>query len=437
MNQPKGQLNVGYSALDATARTPTPNSPGIPSAASRGRDSPFPRLIGTQDSTKTQSTAGPPIAIQPRHGSLGKTGRSREAKVRSLIIKDLAKIRHQNSSGKDKILEEQLSPAYRIGADSQVSRLRDDEKAQRQYQKRILPGNSSTLAPCSSESRWKQQRQIQQYSSSPDGAMTAAIENYEILSRPSSNANLNVNRKDNRRLVEKTGNTRERSQVETPLPSSDDEGPDGNFYRKAQRKVPKRHRREKRAPLAIEKRDQRGRSSKSYRATGSRSYSRQKRPRKHASKEAFQLHLASHAHTNKRRGRHAQEPKPNLSLEGRIEHLERQNKILQAALFATLDIGVKQDFSSLLGTSASPVTPSLTGTSFSSDAPGFDGSSMGQEHGSHGSKGPYRPESWNASPGSLGRGSYDSDTSAEDKELEQMVDEFDLDWLSDRSSLMG
>ncbi|KAL4805799.1 hypothetical protein BDV18DRAFT_139868, partial [Aspergillus unguis] len=424
----------------------SPSSSGSDSSTSRGRDSPFPRLLGSEDLTATHNpTAGPPIPIQPRHGSLGKTERSREAKVRSLIIRDIAKSRYKRSPTRDRILEEQLSPPHRIGADSRISsrQKHDDSQSctERKHRKKASSAPSSSLTPSPLESRPRLQRQSQRYCSSPVGAMAALTESYESPSHPASNTNLHANWKNQRhaetkperKSTEQTPST----EAEAPLPSSDEEGPDGNFYRSAPIKPSRRRRRAKPAPLVIEKSDpERGRSSKSHPATSSLGHPAQRSYKKRALEKTPRMHLTPDYQTQNYL---TPEPRLNPSLEGRVEHLERQNRILQAALFAALDVGVKQDLSSLLGASPAPAstdTPPLTGTSFSTEISVSDSSSIGPEYHSRGRKPRYGSESWIASPRSLSNDSYDSDAGAEVKKLEQMVDEFDLGWLSDQSSIV-
>lgn len=124
-----------------------------------------------------------------------------------------------------------------------------------------------------------------------------------------------------------------------------------------------------------------------------------------------------------------------MNLEGRIAHLERQNHILQAALMAALDIGAKPNLESLLGGSTTSLSATGTGRTYSSTT-----NSSGVEELSRRSKikeqSCYRQESWIASPGgSSRRDSYgSSDDSANVRELEDMIEDFDFDWILDKSS---
>ncbi|EAA60092.1 hypothetical protein AN8670.2 [Aspergillus nidulans FGSC A4] len=420
----------------------SPSSPEDNNSASRGRDSPFPRLLGSMDPATTDfTTEGPPVPIQPRRGSLGKAGRSREAKVRSLIMKDLARSRHLKSPSKGQIID--------LQKEEQASQPRESEDsgsgAQGRYRKVVSPGPSSpppTSPPPQDPPRHTLQGR--QYCTPPAGAMAAAIENYENLSNSTASRKHQLYRKNSVRNFEmkpekKSMKQKSPCEEETPLPSSDDEGPVGDLYWNPPRKTTRRHRRGRPEPIIVDKPvPERGRSVKKHLTTNSMSPATLQNYSRRSIGKTPQTHLTSRDHhTYDLRSRHSPESKPNPTLEGRIEHLERQNKILQAALLAALDVGVKQDLSSLLGASVtSTTTPPLTGTSFSTttNTSGSEASSVGQDKHAQNGKVPYQPESWIASPDSF-KNNYDSDT-AETRELEQMIDEFDLDWSSDRSSTM-
>jgi hypothetical protein len=127
------------------------------------------------------------------------------------------------------------------------------------------------------------------------------------------------------------------------------------------------------------------------------------------------------------------------SLEGRIEQLERQNRILQAALFAALDVGVKHNREALLGGS----TTSLSASANSSGAERSSRSSTDRSstlrgravvngRQSHMKKSLRRPESWIDSPGSSLRSDYQTDDSDSIIGLEDMMEDLEVTWLSDR-----
>jgi hypothetical protein len=84
-------------------------------------------------------------------------------------------------------------------------------------------------------------------------------------------------------------------------------------------------------------------------------------------------------------------------------------------------------------------TPPLTGRSFSTttNTSTSEAQSTRQERRGRNGKATYRPESWVTSSDSLRKDIYESEDSADVRDLEEMMDDFDLDWLSDRSSIMG
>lgn len=137
---------------------------------------------------------------------------------------------------------------------------------------------------------------------------------------------------------------------------------------------------------------------------------------------------------------HSHDSRTLNSLEGRIAQLERQNKILQAALFAALDAGNKESnesilsgtVSSLLSTSAGPsskTTPasSLLNSSSSLDEPVSENGRM--------DKSSNRRDTWLDTRSISSRSSMQSSNfSAHGRELE-VIHDIDLDWLSERSSV--
>ncbi|KAL5341513.1 hypothetical protein BJX70DRAFT_53735 [Aspergillus crustosus] len=428
-----------------------PSSPENSKGSSRGRNSPFPRLprlaYEHRDHDSAPSTASIlPAPIQPRRGSLGKTTRSREDKVRSVIMRDLAHSRHQKKSNQDET--EATSPEHQKENQLALPNRGDSRLAHRQYQRKISPGPCSPppMSPPPSNPP-RQSLQGRRYVTSPASTMTATIENYESLARPSSNRNhriyprdsVNAEVKPEREFME-----HDADRPETPLPSSDDEGPVADFYWNPPRKTRGRRRRDKPAPIVVDNpASERGRSLKKQHTTASREPPTPQTHKRPNLKKTSEPHLSPNEYqTYDPNDYREPEPKPNPSLEGRIEHLERQNKILQAALLAALDVGVKQDLSSLLGASAvsltTNATPPLTGRSFSSttNTSTSEAPSVEQDRHNRNQKPPYHPNSWNGSPDSFDRHHYDSE-GAETRDLEEMIDEFDLDWLSDRSSVMG
>lgn len=130
------------------------------------------------------------------------------------------------------------------------------------------------------------------------------------------------------------------------------------------------------------------------------------------------------------------------TLENRIAQLERQNKVLQAALFAALDAGNKESNENILsGTVASllsasdpssKTTPasSMTMSPSSVDEPASESGGYSRTTTSR------KRQSWldtRSSSRRSRRSSVSSGFDTHDKELEGIHD-IDLEWLSDRSS---
>ncbi|KAK1145853.1 hypothetical protein N8T08_003799 [Aspergillus melleus] len=221
--------------------------------------------------------------------------------------------------------------------------------------------------------------------------------------------------------------------AESPLPSSEDECISGTSQKGHQMR-PLSSSRQKPAPLSVgEHASHRARHSKKkllHEPTGpSTPRSRRFRGVERSSPQS-QYSQSTYYSQESRSSRHRAYA---MSLEGRIAHLERQNKILQAALLAALDVGVKENLESLLGGSTTSLSASGTGRTYSStNSSGFDEPprrSRTKEQSC------YRQESWIASPGSSRRDSYgSSDDSADVRELEDMIEDFDFDWILDKSS---
>ncbi|KAI9368139.1 hypothetical protein BJX61DRAFT_240313 [Aspergillus egyptiacus] len=445
------------SSLDQQAAQADPTRPGIEPAGlhnsvskdssqrnnnkySYGRSSPHPNLlIGTRDPVFTQEAAAakaPPA--QCHRSSLGKTGRCREEKVRSLIMRDLAASRRPKSSSKNQITETQQSEAPK----EQVSQLRRHDESrppsQRQYQRKVSPGPSSAPPKSPPPPHPPRQPPSRRYCTSPSGQMGVTFENSVSALRPASNRHARVYRQSSVRSVESGNEKAVMDQdvhgQETPLPSSDDEGPDAEFYWNSSQRISGRCRRTKPAPLVIDEPASGGLPLKKH-----LSFSDVRPPtpplnhRRRAPETTCLTHNSPHGQHYRSHDCHASESKSNTSLEGRVEHLERQNKILQAALFAALDVGVQQDLSSIFTSFSTTPTPPLTGSSVSSttNIPTPDIPSEQPRRACHDIL-RYHPGSW-----AVKRDSFGSDYSAQTEELEEMIDEFDLDWISEHSSIMG
>ncbi|CAG7957259.1 unnamed protein product [Penicillium nalgiovense] len=118
-------------------------------------------------------------------------------------------------------------------------------------------------------------------------------------------------------------------------------------------------------------------------------------------------------------------PQVDHYLEDRVANLERQNQILQAALMAALNAGVKNP---LQGLNLDPNMPSNSPhTVFAHQYPG--------RHTS-------RPDSWVSSSRSSEHSGFETSSSyregrASVKQLDNMIEDIETGWLSDKSSLSG
>lgn len=111
-------------------------------------------------------------------------------------------------------------------------------------------------------------------------------------------------------------------------------------------------------------------------------------------------------------------------LEDRVANLERQNQILQAALLAALNAGVKSPLESLQGSAVSPTFP-----------PVGLGAPCPSRYAS-------RPESWVSSARSSEHSGCETPSSYREnrtkvRQLENMIEDIESGWLSDKSSVSG
>ncbi|KAB8202425.1 hypothetical protein P875_00076179 [Aspergillus parasiticus SU-1] len=222
---------------------------------------------------------------------------------------------------------------------------------------------------------------------------------------------------------------------ETPLPSSEDEGMDVGM-RKQPAHPPSRRRRPKLAPINVD--ESATRKTRHMKKPSSYDHSRPRTPRNRRShgleKASSQSpHLQDSYYYHETRGGRYR-PSYVRELEKRIAHLEHQNRTLQAALLGALGVGGKQNVDGLLGGSSTSLSTPPTSRSFSSmtnSSSSPDSHVMKNERHAHRRQPPYHPETWIASPGSSRRSSYGSEESADIRELENIMEDFDFGWQSD------
>lgn len=223
----------------------------------------------------------------------------------------------------------------------------------------------------------------------------------------------------------------EPSRCESPLPSSDDEGFGPGADSTRSRRVAEKHTRHVHPPhrgyATVDARSSHGRLRYPYPV---RSQTPQGRTSRTLEKSAMSPQSAYTHSTHRPRDSHSThhtQPGANQMahyLEDRVANLERQNQILQAALMAALNAGVKNPFEGL-----NDVLP-----------PGFP-------HPGHAN--PYqsrftpRPESWVSSSHSSDNGGFETPGSYRDgrphvRQLDNMIEDIEGGgWMSDKSSMSG
>ncbi|RHZ50445.1 uncharacterized protein CDV56_102554 [Aspergillus thermomutatus] len=285
------------------------------------------------------------------------------------------------------------------------------------------------------------------YGSSPTDIMRASTERREPSSLPASNRSSTLYRSNSTRstgvlheLASSEQNISDRAG--SPLPSSDDECMDRGAFKYELRQGTSRRRRTKvvtrnSSDLCLNR-------QRNPKKSGIPDYVGPLTPRRQKSRVLEEtspptLDSSNSYHSRDPRDRRDKSAHALNSLEGRIEQLERQNRILQAALFAALDVGVKHNMEALLGGS----TTSLSASASSSGAEKSSSSSTDRSsrlsgravvNGRHsGMKKPLRrPESWIDSPGSSLRSDYQTDDSGSVRELEDMIEDLEFTWSSDK-----
>lgn len=220
----------------------------------------------------------------------------------------------------------------------------------------------------------------------------------------------------------------DRNRCESPLPSSDDEGfgpsaatvrPRRTAERQSYRAIPFR-----RGYETVDARTSQGRSRYSH-------FVRPMTPQDHggqgtekASSPQSQYSQSTH-HSRDSQGSYRAQTGSNGGanfLEDRVANLERQNQILQAALLAALNAGVKSSLDNLQASSTSPTFPA-----------GGLGNPYQNRYTS-------RPESWVSSSRSSEQSGCETPSSiresrAKIRQLDNMIEDIESGWLSERSSL--
>ncbi|KAJ5529292.1 hypothetical protein N7527_002685 [Penicillium freii] len=225
--------------------------------------------------------------------------------------------------------------------------------------------------------------------------------------------------------------SRPESRPESPLPSSDDEvfGPEIDT-KHSRREADKYHHLQP-TRRGYEARDPRQMPSGNRLrypdpARPMTPQSRSTHSRDKTSSPQSQYSQSTHRSRESQSSQHTRAP-PQMDhyLEDRVANLERQNQILQAALMAALNAGVKNPLEGLnldpnmsSGPSHAPFTRQYSGR-HTSRPDSWVSSSRGSEHSGFESSSSYR------------------DTRPNVKQLDNMIEDIESGWMSDKSSLNG
>lgn len=222
----------------------------------------------------------------------------------------------------------------------------------------------------------------------------------------------------------------ERNRCESPLPSSHDEGfgpsaatvrPRRTAERQSHRAIPFRHGHE-----TVDSRINQGRPRNPHSARPMTPQDHGAHGMEKASSPQSQYSQSTH-HSRDSHGSYRAQAESNGAanlLEDRVANLERQNQILQAALLAALNAGVKSPLENLQESSMSPIFPA--------------GGLVNPYQNRYTS----RPESWVSSSRSSEQSGCETPASlresrAKVRQLDNMIEDIESGWLSDRSSLSG
>ncbi|KAJ5663046.1 hypothetical protein N7507_003777 [Penicillium longicatenatum] len=219
------------------------------------------------------------------------------------------------------------------------------------------------------------------------------------------------------------------SRAESPLPSSDDEGFGPRGGKNRSHRVSEQHK-SRAHPM------RRGYETLDARPTHSRPrYQHSMRPltpQGHSNSHSYEPSMSPQSQYSQAtsRSRHSQSahrapaPSHDPYLEDRIANLERQNQVLQAALMAALNAGVKPNLD--LHESAMP--------------PAFPSGGLGNPYQER--RFASRPDSWMSSSRSSDLSGFETpgsvrDARANTRQLDNMLEDIESGWLSDKSSFSG
>ncbi|KAF9886265.1 hypothetical protein FE257_011878 [Aspergillus nanangensis] len=439
--------NTNCNNPDHSEMTPRPDTP---SKILDGK-----QAGSTQKATSSKTNEPIQLGITP----FVRTGKSRADRVRALKMKDMSASRIYLTGAENPPQGEQGQPSDSQSLSQKTEEVPSHTLSHGDGDKPSMNGppklttelvSSPLSPPCLKLHHRSSNQQLagQRSCSSPTRSTPACPGSDEgCSSLPASSRSSHISRCSSCRSSDAAADTKglsvppQYTRAETPIPSSDDEcmGRSGKLRHPSQ-PVPKRRRHR---PAAIVVGDHGARKMRSATKLSSHGHHRgPTTPRKVRSGGFDRLSPQSqHSQSTyvSQESLHNNHRSYVAGLEGRIAHLERQNKVLQAALLAALDLGDKPTLETLLSGSASSLSTPDTGRSFSSTT---NPSSVDEPAGrderytrTTKSRIPYQPQNWIASPGSSRSSSYSSEDSDHVRELEDMIEDFDFSWVSDKSSL--
>ncbi|KAJ5595577.1 uncharacterized protein N7459_001785 [Penicillium hispanicum] len=267
----------------------------------------------------------------------------------------------------------------------------------------------------------------------PTGAGLPGTKDMDMVFGPGSHRGSVISRSNSSRSSlrhESIPESCEPGRSDSPLPSSDDEGFGPSIVRRRSRRTAEEHKPHtnptSRGHDTVDGRRSHGRPcyphpmrSLTPQGRSSRSFDNPVSPQSQFSQSTYGSRESQSSHRAQSGTSHA-----THFLEDRVANLERQNQILQAALLAALNAGVKSN---------------LDGLQESAISPAFSPAGLANPHQGRFSS---RPESWVSSSRSSEHNSLETSSSYRDNrvtacQLDNMMEDIDGGWLSDKSSLSG
>ena len=385
-----------------------------------GKDS----ASGTQDKSRPAATSGGPL-VKPEQ--------SRADRVRALRLKDLSASRmylrgsEQAPHEHQKLELDQGLPQTNNDTDSTGQlESRADNDARYPRKNTSDPLSPPPLSPILSR---QSQRPVSVKEPSSGILPTPLEEDIPLAAFPfPGGSRRSSSTRSEDLLRDAFGGPSQR--CETALPSSDEDPIHPSPHKHQSQSVSSQHRRAKQTPVMGDSTLLRARHTKKA------DYSRPLTPRDHRS---YQHEKVCPDSQSSQSSFYSQDPRGSrqwpeyaLALEKRIAQLTHQNKALQAALLAALDMNNKQGLDGLLGGSETSLGTTATARSFSSatnTSSGYDEPPLPPPR--HPKRGlaqqqTYRPQSWIASPDSSRPGSCESANSASVRDVEDMLEGFDF-----------